>query len=70
MSALGQKRTCAVQNGMSAIPPIADMCGAKSDAAKCQKRTLICSLDYLVSNLLDMDGHLKSERFGSLKINQ
>jgi hypothetical protein len=31
MSALGQKRTCAMQNGMSALPPIADMCGAKRD---------------------------------------
>ena len=28
MSALGQKRTCAVQKGMSALPPKADMCGA------------------------------------------
>ena len=28
MSALGQKRTRAVQNGMSALPPKADMCGA------------------------------------------
>ena len=25
MSASGQKRTCAVQNGMSALPPIADI---------------------------------------------
>ena len=25
MSALGQKQTCAVQNGMSALPPIADI---------------------------------------------
>jgi hypothetical protein len=31
MSALGQKRTYAVQNGMSALPPKADMCGAASD---------------------------------------
>ena len=31
MSALGHKRTCAVQNGMSALHPIADMCGAKRD---------------------------------------
>ena len=31
MSALGQKRTFAVQNVMSALPPKADMCGAKSD---------------------------------------
>ena len=28
MSALGQKRTFAVQNAMSALHPIADMCGA------------------------------------------
>jgi hypothetical protein len=31
MSALGQKRTFAVQNGMSALTPKADMCGAKRD---------------------------------------
>jgi hypothetical protein len=29
MSALGQKRTFAVQKGMSALPPIADIGGAK-----------------------------------------
>jgi hypothetical protein len=28
MSALGQKQTCAAQNGMSALPPKADMCDA------------------------------------------
>ena len=28
MSALGQKRTFALQNGMSALPPKADMCSA------------------------------------------
>jgi hypothetical protein len=28
MSALGQKQTCAVQNGMSALPPKADICSA------------------------------------------
>ena len=31
MSALGQKQTFAVQNAMSALPPKADMCGAKSN---------------------------------------
>ena len=31
MSALGQKRTCAVQKVMSALPPIADMCSAQAD---------------------------------------
>jgi hypothetical protein len=28
MSALGQKRTCAAQKDMSALPPKADMCSA------------------------------------------
>jgi len=28
MSALGQKQTHAMQQGMSALPPKADMCGA------------------------------------------
>ena len=31
MSALGQKQTFAVQKGMSALPPKADMCGAPAD---------------------------------------
>jgi len=31
MSALGQKQTCAAQNGMSALPPKADMCSALGD---------------------------------------
>jgi hypothetical protein len=31
MSAVGQKQTFAAQNGMSALPPIADMCGVKRD---------------------------------------
>ena len=31
MSALGQKRTCAAQNVMSALPPIADRCDANRD---------------------------------------
>ena len=31
MSALGQKQTYAVQKVMSALHPIADMCGATSD---------------------------------------
>ena len=31
MSALGQKRTCAAHKPMSALHPIADMCGALGD---------------------------------------
>jgi len=30
MLALGQKQTCAAQNGMSALLPEADMCGANT----------------------------------------
>jgi hypothetical protein len=50
MSALGQKQTCAVQLGMSALPPIADMCSAlvhvryvpKADIAAFECRTDSC----------------------------
>jgi hypothetical protein len=31
MSAMGHKPTCAMQKGMSALPPKADMCGAARD---------------------------------------
>jgi hypothetical protein len=31
MSALGQKQTFAPQKAMSALPPKADMCGARAD---------------------------------------
>src|SRR5215475_873875 len=40
MSALGQKRTCAVQNGMSALPPKATSNATDGMPAKGQKRTL------------------------------
>ena len=39
MSALGHKQTFAMQNGMSALPPKADMCSATRMSAKCHKRT-------------------------------
>jgi hypothetical protein len=39
MSALGHKQTFAVQKGMSALPPKAEMCGALADVRKGQKRT-------------------------------
>ena len=35
MSALGQKQTCAVQLGMSALPPIADICSALAHVRLC-----------------------------------
>ena len=43
MSALGHKQTYAVQNGMSALPPIADICSAQAMSALCQKRTSFLS---------------------------
>jgi hypothetical protein len=39
MSALGQKQTCAVQNVMSALPPIATLIAKFGMSAKCQQRT-------------------------------
>jgi len=39
MSALGHKRTCAMHQPRSALPTIADMCGALAMSSKRQKRT-------------------------------
>src|SRR5262245_32504136 len=39
MSALGQKQTCAVQTGMSALPPIATSNATCGMSAKDEKRT-------------------------------
>jgi hypothetical protein len=39
MSALGQKRTCAMQNLMSALPPKADIASALAHVCFGQKRT-------------------------------
>ena len=44
MSALGQKQTCAVQNGMFALPPKADMCIAVA-GVRFVPIADICSLD-------------------------
>ena len=53
MSALGQKRTCAVQLGMSALPPIADMCGAKRDVRFVPKADIYRSIDHLIGEWAD-----------------
>ena len=44
MSALGQKRTYAVQNVMSALPPKADMCTATRDVRFVPKADIRVSL--------------------------
>src|SRR5262249_30640833 len=43
-----QKPTYAVQKGMSALPPKADMCGANRNVRFGQKRT--CKLDYSITS--------------------
>ena len=41
MSALGQKRTFSATEAMSALPPTADMCGAKSDVRFVPKADIV-----------------------------
>ena len=48
MSALGQKRTFAVQNVMSALPPIADMCGATRYVRYVPIADIVLLFDHLV----------------------
>ena len=49
---LGQKQTFAVQNGMSAIPPIADMCSALGDVCFVPKADILgVLLDHLISGV-------------------
>ena len=48
MSALGQKQTFAVQNGMSALPPKADMCSATSDVRFVPIADMPALFDHLV----------------------
>ena len=48
MSALGHWRTFAAQNGMSALPPKADMCGATRDVRFVPIADIEASFDYLV----------------------
>ena len=68
MSALGQKQTLRSAIAMSALPPKADMAAGFRMSAKCQKQTFCQSFDHLVSALLKMKRHVKSQRFGGLEI--
>jgi hypothetical protein len=52
MSALGHKRTCEAQKGMSALPPIADMCGAQANVRFVPKADILgVLLDHLISGV-------------------
>ena len=69
MSALGQKQTCAVQEGMSALPPKADMCGATRDVRFVPEAD-IPLVDQLIgaSEYLARQG--QAERFGGFQVDQ
>src|SRR5262245_14093878 len=63
MSALGQKQTCAVRNGMSALPPIAtakadeaDMCGANRHVCFGPKADIAVSYSIISSARACIDG--------------
>ena len=49
MSALGHKQTFAMQNGMSALPPKADMCSALAHVRYVPIADIRYSLDQLVN---------------------
>ena len=68
MSALGQKQTCAVQNGMSALHPKADMCGATRDVRFVPKRTSPALFDHLVGAPEQRRWNGKAKRFRRLEI--
>src|SRR5262245_51282447 len=74
MSALGQKRTCAMQIGMCALPPKADMCsanahvcyGPKADSCSAAKGWSL--FDHLVGDREKIRGDIEAERFGGCEI--
>ena len=68
MSALGQKQTCAVQKVMSALPPIADMCGAKANVRFVPIADIAALFDYFISALLKLQRHFEAYCFGSLEV--
>jgi hypothetical protein len=70
MSALGHKPTCAVQKGMSALPPKADMCGATRDVrygpiADIQDTNREANLRRVPSSLRSSDGSRILSNLGS-----
>ena len=59
MSALGQKRTCAAQKVMSALPPKADMCSAIRDIrfvpiADIRTSSRLCRFEFPLSQILGL----------------
>ena len=58
-SALGHKQTFAVQNGMSALHPIADICGAARDVRYGPKADMATSLSYWFAFLVCASAYRK-----------
>jgi hypothetical protein len=69
MSALVQKQTFEPQKGMSALPPIADMCGAARDVCFGPKADIVL-FDHLVGAAKHRRGHREAECLGRFEIDQ
>jgi hypothetical protein len=67
MSALSQKRTCAPQKVMSALPPKADMCVALAYVCFGPKAD-IASFDHLVGATYERVGNGDTERLGGPEV--
>ena len=69
MSALGHKQTFAVQNGMSALPPKADMCSALVNVRFVPIADIrATSFDHLVGAADKRVGDVEAERLGGLEV--
>ena len=68
MSALGQKRTYAAQQVMSALPPIADMCSALAHVRFVPIAAMGSSLDQLINARKQCRRHRETERLCGLEV--
>jgi hypothetical protein len=66
MSALGQKRTFALQQFMSALPPKADIGAAQIDVRLVPMADISHSFDHLVRTCLHCRRDREAEGFGGL----
>jgi len=62
MSALGQKQTHAVQTGMSALPPKADMCSATRDVRFGPIADMTGLFDHLAGEAQNRGGYFHPKR--------